>query len=174
VANVSESIRAMTARAAWIAFVLAAVCATAATAHHTGFELVTTEEFRREKDARDLVTRSAKAQQPAEAKSERSADGPSIDVITPNASGTVHAPVDISVRFAPGPEARIVIDSLHVRYGVIGLDVTDRIRKAARVTEQGIEAPGASLPPGSHSMSIEISDSLGRTTRQAFRFRVEK
>jgi hypothetical protein len=86
----------------------------------------------------------------------------------------VRPPVDISVRFSPGPGARIVLDSLHIRYGLIGLDVTDRIRKAATVTEQGIEAPGAALPAGSHSMSVEISDSAGRTTRQAFKFRVQK
>jgi hypothetical protein len=169
----SENIPVRTS-AAWIGLLLAAFCATAATAHHTGFQLVTAEEFEREEDARNLVTRSANARQPAEPGSQRAADGPLIEVVTPDASTPVHAPVDISVRFAPGPDARIVIDSLHIRYGLIGLDVTDRIRKAARVTEQGIDAPGASLPAGSHALSIEISDSAGRTTRQAFRFRVEK
>ena len=61
-----------------------------------------------------------------------------------------------------------------IRYGMIGLDVTDRIRQAATVTEQGIEATGAALPAGSHSMSVEIADSAGRSTKQAFKFRVEK
>jgi hypothetical protein len=159
-------------RAAWIALLLAAFCATAASAH-TGFELVTADEFQREEEARELITRSARSLLPAEEGPQRVADGPLIEIVTPDATTPVHAPVDITVRFEPGPGSRIVLDSLHIRYGIIGLDVTDRIRQAARVTEQGIEASGASLPAGSHSMSIEISDSAGRTTRQAFRFRVE-
>jgi len=55
---------------------------------------------------------------------------------------------------------------------MIGLDVTDRIRKAATVTERGIEATGAALPAGPHSMAIEIADSAGHSTKQAFKFRV--
>jgi hypothetical protein len=78
------------------------------------------------------------------------------------------------VRFSPGAGSTIVLESLRIRYGMIGLDVTDRIRKAATVTERGIEATGAALPAGSHSMSIEIADSAGRNTKQAFKFQVEK
>ena len=162
-----------TGRTAGTGLLLAAMCATAATTGPGGFELVTADEFQREEDARELVTRSARSLQPADEASRRVVDGPLIEIVTPDATTPVHAPVDITVRFAPGPGARIVLDSLHIRYGLIGLDVTDRIRKAARVTEQGIEASGASLPAGSHSMSIEISDTAGRTTRQAFQFRVE-
>ena len=55
---------------------------------------------------------------------------------------------------------------------MIGLDPTDRIRKAATVTERGIEATGAALPAGPHSMAIEIADSAGHSTKQAFKFRV--
>jgi hypothetical protein len=153
--------------------VLAATWTACAVADAVGFELVTPEEFQQEKDARSLITRSG-AQQAAEPESKRAADGPIIVVKAPDAATPVRPPVDISVRFSPGPGARIVLDSLHIRYGLIGLDVTDRIRKAATVTEQGIEAPGAALPAGSHSMSVEISDSAGRTTRQAFKFRVQK
>jgi hypothetical protein len=169
----SGNTSARTGRIAGAGLLLAALCATAWTTEPGGFELVSADEFQREEDARSLVTRSAKSLQPAEEQSRRVPDGPVIEIVTPDATTPVHAPVDITVRFEPGPGARIVLDSLHIRYGLIGLDVTDRIRKAARVTEQGIDAPGASLPTGSHSMSIEISDSAGRTTRQAFRFRVE-
>ena len=101
------------------------------------------------------------------------ADGPVITVVTPSPKGPVKAPVDIDVRFEPGPGATIVLDSLHIRYGLIGLDVTDRIRKAATVTEGGIRAPGAQLPSGSHSMSVEIADSAGRKTKQSFKFKVQ-
>jgi hypothetical protein len=168
------SISGRAGRTAGTGVLLAAICAAAATAEPGGFELVTADEFQREEDARQLVTRSAQSLQPAEDGSRRVVDGPLIEIVTPDATTPVHAPVDITVRFAPGPGARIVLDSLLIRYGLIGLDVTDRIRNAARVTEQGIEASGASLPAGPHSMSIEIPDTAGRTTRQASRFRVEK
>jgi hypothetical protein len=135
-----------------------------------GFELLTPEEYQQETDARSLVLRGAGGQD--EPGSQRAADGPVIQIVTPDAQGPVAAPVDIDVRFEPGPNAKIVLSSLRIRYGMIGLDVTDRIRKAATVDEHGIRAPGAQLPSGSHSMSVEIADSAGRRTRQSFKFRV--
>jgi hypothetical protein len=141
-------------------------------AGNAGFELVTADEYQREKDAHSLLTRGP-GTQPAEPESLRAADGPLIEVVTPDSRKAVKSPVDISVRFSPGPGATIVLDSLHVRYGLIGLDVTERIRQSATVTEQGIQAPAAALPAGSHSMSIEIADSAGRKTKRAFKFRVE-
>jgi len=141
-------------------------------AGNLGFELVTAEEYQREKDARSLLTR-VPGTQPAEPESLRVADGPLIEVWPPDSRKVVKSPVDISVRFSPGAGATIVLDSLRIRYGLIGLDVTERIRQSATVTEQGIQAPAAALPAGSHSMSIEIADSTGRKTRQAFKSRVE-
>jgi len=134
------------------------------------FELLTTAEYQQEKDARSLVLRGAAGKE--EPESQRATDGPVISIVTPSAKNTVKAPVDIDVRFEPGPGAKIVLDTLRIRYGMIGLDVTDRIRKAATVTEEGIRAPGAQLPAGSHSMSVEIADSAGRKTKQSFKFKV--
>ena len=115
-------------------------------AGNAGFELVTADEYQREKDARSLLTRGP-GTQPAEPESLRAADGPLIEVLTPDSRNSVKSPVDISVRFSPGPGATIVLDSLHVRYGLIGLDVTERIRHSATVTERGIQAqPRPCLP----------------------------
>jgi hypothetical protein len=158
-------------RRALLALVLA--CASLAAGADGGFILVSPEEFQLEKDAQNLVTRGAQAPDIGEPESKRAADGPVIEIMTPDARQPVKAPVDIVVNFRPGPDARIVLDTLRIRYGMIGLDVTERIRKAATVTEQGIRASGAELPAGRHSMSVEISDSAGRTTKQAFKFRVE-
>jgi hypothetical protein len=134
------------------------------------FELISPQEYQQEKDTEKLVLRGAEKAPP---ESERAADGPVIMVVTPDAAHTVKAPVDIDVRFEPGPGAKILIDTLKIRYGMIGLDVTDRIRKAASVTEQGIRAPGAQLPAGNHSMTVEISDSAGRKAKQGFKFKVQ-
>ena len=135
--------------------------------------LLSVEEYQQEEDARSLVTRGARESAAVEPESGRAPGGPVIEIMTPDARQAVKAPVDIVVRFRPGPDARIVLDSLRIRYGMIGLDVTERIRKAATVTDEGIRASGADLPAGKHSMSIEIADSAGRTTKQAFKFRVE-
>ena len=134
------------------------------------FDLITPQEYQQEKDAQKLVLRGAEKAPPV---SERAADGPTIEVVTPDSRTVVKAPVDIDVRFEPGPGATIVLDTLKIRYGLIGIDVTDRIRKAATVTEHGIRAPGAQLPAGSHSMTVEISDSAGRKTKQGFKFKVQ-
>ncbi len=138
------------------------------------FQLVLPDEFSRDQLARSeqLPDGRTRGELFDEQVWTRSLDAPLIEVVTPDAATPVQSPVDIYVKFEPGPGAKIVLDSLHIRYGVIGLDVTDRIRKAATVTEQGIRAKGAELPAGSHTMSIEIADSIGRKGKQKFKFRV--
>jgi len=160
-------------RAARVGLLLVLLGVSCLVAGSTGFDLLTTEEYQEEKDARSMVTRGPGARA-VEPESEHAEGGPLIEILAPDARKVVKAPVDISVRFSPGAGSTIVLESLRIRYGMIGLDVTDRIRKAATVTERGIEATGAALPAGSHSMSIEIADSAGRNTKQGFKFQVEK
>jgi len=160
-------------RAARVGLLLVLLGVSCLVAGSTGFDLLTTEEYQEEKDARSMVTRGPGARA-VEPESEHAEGGPLIEILAPDARKVVKAPVDISVRFWPGAGSTIVLEPLRIRYGMIGLDVTDRIRKAATVTERGIEATGAALPAGSHSMSIEIADSAGRNTKQGFKFQVEK
>lgn len=103
----------------------------------------------------------------------RALDAPTIEVVAPHAEGAIHPPIDIDVRFTAALGASIDLSTLRIRYGVIGIDVTDRIRKAAKVTPSGIRAQGAELPAGRHSMSVEIADSYGRKNKQTFKFTVE-
>ena len=160
-------------RAARVGLLLVLLGVSCLVAGSTGFELLSAEEYQREKDAHSMITRGPGART-VEPESEPAAGGPLIEILAPDARKMVKAPVDISVRFSPGAGSTIVLDSLRIRYGMIGLDVTDRIRKAATVTERGIEATGAALPAGSHYMAIEIADSAGRNTKQGFKFQVEK
>ena len=160
-------------RAARVGLLLVLLGVSCLVAGSTGFDLLTAAEYQQEKDAHSMVTRGPGARA-VEPESENAEGGPLIEILAPDARKVVKAPVDISVRFWPGAGSTIVLESLRIRYGMIGLDVTDRIRKAATVTERGIEATGAALPAGSHSMSIEIADSAGRNTKQGFKFQVEK
>jgi hypothetical protein len=52
-------------------------------AGNAGFELVTADEYQREKDAHSLLTRGP-GTQPAEPESLRATDGPLIEVLTPD------------------------------------------------------------------------------------------
>ena len=138
------------------------------------FQLVSADEYRRDQAAANEVTADGRTRMEVfdEQLWTRALDAPAIQVVTPDEAAPVRSPVDIFVKFEPAPGAKIALDSLHITYGVLGLDVTDRIRHAATVTEQGIRAKGAELPVGAHSMSIEISDTAGRKSKRKFKFRV--
>jgi hypothetical protein len=141
----------------------------------TGFQLITPEDYKKEQAARAVATADYLSEGDVLERQTwtRSLDAPVIEVVTPDATSPVRPPVNIEVRFQPGPGAKIVKESLRIKYGLVGLDITERIRKAATVTEQGIRASGAELPAGSHSLSIEIADTAGRRARQVLKFRVD-
>lgn len=60
------------------------------------------------------------------------------------------------------------VESLEILYGWLEIDVTDRIREYAEITEAGITAPGAKLPSGDHSFLLRIADVNGRFTEKGF------
>jgi hypothetical protein len=132
-----------------------------------GFELLSQQEYQSELTARA---------KPGAALVARSADmnAPSITVVKPNRSLPIQPPVDIDVRFKPAEGATINVSSLKIKYGFLGLDVTQRILQAAgvQVSAEGLRANGAQLPSGSHSLLIEIADNYGRTGRQPLEFTV--
>ena len=154
------------------AMVMASFAAIAVTG---SFVLVSPAEYGRDQTARAVPT--ADGRTAGEVFDQqiwtRALDAPAIEVIVPPAGAVIHPPINIEVRFTPAPGASIDLSTLRIRYGVIGLDVTDRIRKAAKVTPDGIHAEGAKLPAGNHALSIEIGDNQGRKNKQTFKFRVE-
>jgi hypothetical protein len=100
--------------------------------------------------------------------------GPGIVLVQPGSTVSVESPLDIELKFILKPPAKIVRNSLRVLYGFFGLDVTDRLTKHAALTPAGIVAKNASLPPGSHSITIEISDDRGRKSRREFNFDIKE
>lgn len=97
---------------------------------------------------------------------------PAIEVQKPEIDKRVQPPVDIEVRFVPERDVSVDVDSLRILYGMLRIDVTSRVLEHAKVTPQGVSAPGANLPRGTHTLTIEIADTLGRTARQRFKFEV--
>ncbi len=132
----------------------------------------------------DLIT-AAEAQQ--EAKAEREAppvirsrqvptprpNAPGIHVLTPNAPGTpVAAPLRIEVAFTPTPGTRIVPSTFRVLYGLLKIDLTERLRQHATVTESGVVVDRAVVPDGQHRLILQVADDQGNTAEQELRIRV--
>ena len=98
---------------------------------------------------------------------------PSITVVSPQSTvRLISTPVRIEVSFETSPDARIVPDTFKVLYGAFKIDVTSKIRPYAVVSEHGLLAEKAVLPPGTHRLFLQISDSVGRTTESEVKISV--
>jgi hypothetical protein len=132
-----------------------------------GFQLLSEQEYQSELAARA---------KPGASFVRRAADlnAPTITVVKPDGSGPLQPPVDIDVRFQAAAGATVSLPSLKIRYGFLGIDVTQRILAApgVQVSAGGLRANGAQLPSGSHKLVIEIADNYGRTGRQTLEFTV--
>jgi hypothetical protein len=85
---------------------------------------------------------------------------PQILVRSPDTVNPITGPIKIDVAFIPSGNATIDADSFRVRYGILGIDVTDRVKRYAAVTEAGVRADLPSMPKGKHSFELQIADSL--------------
>lgn len=147
---------------------LALLGATAAS-HAEGFELITAEEAQQEAEAaaaapREVRTRGLPVAKPGQ---------PAIEVVTPTVAGNaVNAPVRIEAAFKPAPGTRIVPSTFRVLYGLLKIDLTDRMKKHATVTEQGVVVDQARVPAGQHRLFLQVADDQGNTAEQELRLRV--
>lgn len=135
-----------------------------------GFELITATEAQQEAQAEASApppaprTRSLLVAKPGQ---------PTIQVLTPAAPGTaVNAPVRIELAFKPAPGARIVPSTFRVLYGLLKIDLTDRLKKHATVTETGVVVDQAQVPAGQHRLIMQVADDQGNTAEQEVRIRV--
>ncbi len=100
-------------------------------------------------------------------------NAPAIRVLTPSAADTsVPAPVRIQVAFKPAPGTRIVPSSFRVLYGLLKIDLTERLRPHSTVSEEGFLVEGAKVPDGQHRLILQVADDQGNTTEQELRIRV--
>lgn len=96
---------------------------------------------------------------------------PKIEIRHP-VGNEVQPPVSIEVRFLGDGSAPVDPESFRVYYGMLGIDITDRIRKATTIGADGFQAQGAELPPGKHSLRMSLADHSGRRTEVQVKFRV--
>lgn len=135
-----------------------------------GFQLVTEEEAQREAAAvaaAASVPRSRGVPQPR-------GSVPAIEVVAPAGEATVISPLRLEVRFRPAADARIVPDSFRVLYGLLKIDLTERLQRQARLSERGVVVEGARMPQGTHRLLLRVADDKGRIAEQALVFHVAR
>ncbi len=153
-----------------IAIVCAALLMLATHSRAESFDLITASEAQQEAQAeaaapREVRTRATPIVKPGQ---------PAIRVVTPTAPGTttVAAPLRIELAFKPAPGARIVPSTFRVLYGLLKIDLTDRLKKHATVTESGVVVDQAQVPEGQHRLILQVADDQGNTAEQELRIRV--
>lgn len=137
-------------------------------AHAAGdpLQLVSEEEVARDRQLGNI------AQPPFQPKAYQPG-APAIEVSAPKPDGTLKAPFAIKVLFKPQAGAEIMPDSFQALYGAFRFDITQRITAKAKVTREGIEVGEARIPPGSHRLTLLITDSQGRVGEKQLSFTVE-
>jgi hypothetical protein len=131
------------------------------------FELVTPAEVQRE------VIEGATAAPRFRVRANPDKDAPVIDVVAPARLSGLKTPFPVELRFSSGPGAQIDPNSFKVTYGFLGIDLTDRIRKSAVVTPQGIRAENVEIPTGQHRLTVRIADSVQRTSEREIKLSVD-
>ena len=128
----------------------------------SAWSLVTRQQQRRENAA------AHEQNAPAQTRS----GAPTIRIEEPDITRPVRSPVNIGIRFQAAANARIAVNSLRVRYGFLGIDITRRILAHARPTPTGVFVEDAELSRGQHRVTIQIADNMGRVGVKSFDFNV--
>jgi hypothetical protein len=139
-----------------------------------GFPLVSEQEAAADRVAQrgDVVVNRTLESTHAESGEQAAAAAPVIEVLSPDATKGLHSPINIDIRFRAPPRTMIALHTVRLRYGVMQLDLTERIRNMGSVTKDGIRAYGAELPVGQHSMTVEVEDTRGVRARSRFTLNV--
>ena len=145
---------------------LCAALALAASVSAQTFDLVSKSEFLASETQEKRVL-------PFNARSTPGPSDPVIDIRSPSLTGSVKAPVSIDLRFLTSGAAKINWESLRILYGAFKLDITDRVRKEAKVIPDGIQIASANLPSGSHKLVIQVANTEGKQAEREVRFTVE-
>lgn len=127
-----------------------------------GFALITPQEYARELDS-TIRYKALAIPEPG---------APKIELVEPREKDAITVPIKIHIAFKSEDDAHIVVDTVRILYGWLGIDITERIRRHAEITSLGITAENAELPLGSHRITIRVADSKDRRAESTFRFRV--
>jgi hypothetical protein len=125
---------------------------------NTPWSLISPQE-----DARDRA-----AARTAETRRPEVSGAPVIELLTPDTSRPVRNPVNVDMRFHASPGASMNMNTLRVRYGLLGIDITRRLLRHATVTQNRVFASGVDIPVGRHRLTVSVQDSAARVGSKTF------
>jgi hypothetical protein len=99
---------------------------------------------------------------------------PRIDLLRPDISRPLQNPVTIEVRFTAGPGRQIAMHSFRATYGLLGINITNRLLQHAVKGPNSLSAANVNLPQGNHRITLSIADNVGKTASRTFRFSVTR
>jgi hypothetical protein len=124
--------------------------------------------------ALQLITES-EAALPVDQSHERGISrGPTVVIVSPSpGAGTIKSPLILKVRFEGHGAAKIDVDSVLVTYmKKPAVDLTQRIK--AFIGATGFDVEDAKVPPGTHTLRVNVTDTEGRSGWADFTFSVSK
>ncbi len=134
-----------------------------------GFWLVTPSEqlaaMQKSMSSKDLQTKGF------------SVGGPTIELLAPkHGKDPIISPLTIELAFHAMQGAKVIPSTFKVMYGLgfFKLDITDRLLENAKVTEAGLLLDNAKLPPGKHSVTIEVQDDQNRVGSADYDFVIQE
>lgn len=95
---------------------------------------------------------------------------PAIEIVQPGDIKPIASPISIRLSFAAFGGAAIDVTSFRATYGWLEIDITERLLDHAQLTVAGLTADHANIPPGHHSVTLTIADTMHRTTNRTFEF----
>jgi hypothetical protein len=126
--------------------------------------------------ALELITPSEAAlpAEPATGHERGISRGPTVLVVSPQpGAGTIKSPLDLKLIFESHGGATVNVDSVLLTYlRMPEVDLTQRVK--AFIGPAGIEIKDAEVPPGTHTIRVNVSDSDGRTGSADVTFSVTK
>ncbi len=101
------------------------------------------------------------------------ARGPSIKLVSPDNGQAVSSPFDLKLAFQARGEGKIDVDSVKIFYvKATPVDLTERLKKG--ITKDGLEFSKAEIPPGKHTLRVNVKDVEGHETNTFVTLVVEK
>lgn len=100
---------------------------------------------------------------------------PEIVLVEPSdLSRPLSKPFPISLAFKANDGAAVKPETFKALYGMLKLDITDRITKKAKVSPEGIVVEKAEIPSGDHRLILRVTDDQGRRGEAELKFTVRE
>ena len=84
----------------------------------------------------------------------------------------VSSPLRLEIAFKAPADARIVPASFRLLYGVLKIDLTERLQRHARLNEAGVLIEETAVPQGTHRVIVRVADDKGRIAERELMIRV--